>query len=88
MRIGTLMQMNATGNAFQNTLLLHPPLAEEYDENGLSRTIPDASHSAGIIAAIEPRIITDCHGFARYAELPGNLADKVIAAYKKEQEEK
>ena len=26
--------------------------------------------------------------FARYAELPGNLADKVIAAYKKEQEEK
>jgi elongation factor G len=26
--------------------------------------------------------------FSRYAELPGNLADKVIAAYKASQEEK
>ena len=43
--------------------------------------------------AIALRSMTQARGsftveFARYAELPGNLADKVIAAYKKEQEEK
>ena len=43
--------------------------------------------------AIALRSMTQARGsftveFARYAELPANLADKVIAAYKKEQEEK
>ena len=43
--------------------------------------------------AIALRSMTQARGsftveFARYAELPSNLADKVIAAYKKEQEEK
>ena len=43
--------------------------------------------------AIALRSMTQARGsftveFARYAELPGNLADKIIAAYKKEQEEK
>lgn len=43
--------------------------------------------------AIALRSMTQARGsftveFARYAELPANLAEKVIAAYKKEQEEK
>lgn len=43
--------------------------------------------------AIALRSMTQARGsfdieFARYAELPSNLADKVIAAYKASQEEK
>jgi elongation factor G len=43
--------------------------------------------------AIALRSMTQARGsftveFARYAELPANLADKVIAAYKASQEEK
>ena len=64
----------------------------------------DSSHRGTILHAEAPqaelfdyaialRSMTQARGsftveFARYAELPGNLADKVIAAYKKEQEEK
>ena len=63
--IGMDMHMNAIGNVFQNTLLLHPPLADEYEENGLSRTMTAVSHSAGIITATVPRLTIDCQALAR-----------------------
>ena len=63
--IGTEMHMNAIGNAFQKTLLLHPPLEDEYEEKGLSRTMTDVSHSAGLITTTAPRFTIDCQALAR-----------------------
>ena len=51
--------MNATGMHLQNTLRLHPPLEDEYDDIGRSLTMSDASQSEGIAIARLPCWSTD-----------------------------